>query len=52
MNEKQPKILVVRFSSLGDIVLSSPVYKNLKALNMSLTDLQESLRSIGRTPGH
>ncbi|MBR2864788.1 MAG: lipopolysaccharide heptosyltransferase II [Elusimicrobiaceae bacterium] len=31
MNEKQPKILVVRFSSLGDIVLSSPVYKNLKA---------------------
>jgi len=31
MNEKQPKILVVRLSSLGDIVLSSPVYKNLKA---------------------
>ena len=31
MNEKQPNILVVRLSSLGDIVLSSPVYKNLKA---------------------
>lgn len=31
MNEKQPKILVVRLSSLGDIVLSSPVFKNLKA---------------------
>lgn len=31
MNEKQPKILVARLSSLGDIVLSSPVYKNLKA---------------------
>lgn len=31
MNEKQPKILVVRLSSLGDIVLSSAVYKNLKA---------------------
>ena len=31
MNEKQPKILVVRLSSLGDIVLSSPVYKNIKA---------------------
>lgn len=31
MNNKQPKILVVRLSSLGDIVLSSPVYKNLKA---------------------
>lgn len=30
-NEKQPKILVVRLSSLGDIVLSSPVYKNIKA---------------------
>jgi len=29
--EKQPNILVVRFSSLGDIVLSSPVYKNIKA---------------------
>lgn len=31
MNEQQPKILVVRLSSLGDIVLSSPVFKNLKA---------------------
>lgn len=31
MNEKQSKILVVRLSSLGDIVLSSPVYKNIKA---------------------
>ena len=31
MSENQPKILVVRLSSLGDIVLSSPVYKNLKA---------------------
>lgn len=31
MNEKNPKILVVRLSSLGDIVLSSPVYKNIKA---------------------
>lgn len=31
MNEQQPKILVVRLSSLGDIVLSSPVYKNIKA---------------------
>ena len=31
MNEQQPKILVVRLSSLGDIVLSSAVYKNLKA---------------------
>ncbi|MCL2888066.1 MAG: lipopolysaccharide heptosyltransferase II [Elusimicrobia bacterium] len=30
INEK-PKILVIRLSSLGDIVLSSPVYKNLKA---------------------
>ena len=31
MNTKQqPNILVVRFSSLGDIVLSSPVYKNIK----------------------
>jgi len=30
-NEKPPKILVVRLSSLGDIVLSSPVYKNIKA---------------------
>ena len=29
--EKNPNILVVRFSSLGDIVLSSPVYKNIKA---------------------
>jgi heptosyltransferase-2 len=29
--DKQPNILVVRFSSLGDIVLSSPVYKNIKA---------------------
>ena len=29
--EKQPNILVVRLSSLGDIVLSSPVYKNIKA---------------------
>ncbi len=31
MNEKQPNILVIRLSSLGDIVLSSPVYKNIKA---------------------
>ena len=31
MNEQQPKILVIRLSSLGDIVLSSAVYKNLKA---------------------
>ena len=31
MNKKQPKILIVRLSSLGDIVLSSPVYKNIKA---------------------
>lgn len=32
MNTPQnPNILVVRFSSLGDIVLSSPVYKNIKA---------------------
>ena len=31
MNEQQPKILVMRLSSLGDIVLSSAVYKNLKA---------------------
>ncbi len=32
MNTTQkPNILVVRFSSLGDIVLSSPVYKNIKA---------------------
>lgn len=31
MNENEPKILVVRLSSLGDIVLSSPVYKNIKA---------------------
>ncbi len=31
MNDNQPKILVVRLSSLGDIVLSSPVYKNIKA---------------------
>ena len=30
MNDNQPNILVVRLSSLGDIVLSSPVYKNLK----------------------
>ena len=30
MNEKQPNILVIRLSSLGDIVLSSPVYKNIK----------------------
>ncbi len=30
-NTKQPNILVVRLSSLGDIVLSSPVYKNIKA---------------------
>ena len=29
--KKQPNILVVRLSSLGDIVLSSPVYKNIKA---------------------
>lgn len=28
---EQPNILVVRLSSLGDIVLSSPVYKNIKA---------------------
>ncbi len=25
-----PKILVVRFSSLGDVILTTPVYKNLK----------------------
>ena len=32
MNSKEnPNILVVRLSSLGDIVLSSPVYKNIKA---------------------
>ena len=32
MNTKNnPNILVVRLSSLGDIVLSSPVYKNIKA---------------------
>ncbi len=31
MNEKQPNVLVIRLSSLGDIVLSSPVYKNIKA---------------------
>ncbi len=32
MNTQQkPNILVVRLSSLGDIVLSSPVYKNIKA---------------------
>ena len=30
-NNENPKILVVRLSSLGDIVLSSPVYKNIKA---------------------
>ena len=30
-NTENPKILVVRLSSLGDIVLSSPVYKNIKA---------------------
>ena len=31
MNTKNnPNILVVRLSSLGDIVLSSPVYKNIK----------------------
>ncbi|WP_424244805.1 lipopolysaccharide heptosyltransferase II [Elusimicrobium posterum] len=30
-SDKYPKILVIRLSSLGDIVLSSPVYKNLKA---------------------
>lgn len=29
MNEPQ-KILVIRFSSLGDIILTTPVYKNLK----------------------
>ena len=29
--ENNPNILVVRLSSLGDIVLSSPVYKNIKA---------------------
>ncbi len=29
--QNNPNILVVRFSSLGDIVLSSPVYKNIKA---------------------
>ncbi len=29
--QQQPNILVVRLSSLGDIVLSSPVYKNIKA---------------------
>ena len=31
MNKQKPKILVIRLSSLGDIVLSSPVYKNIKA---------------------
>ena len=31
MKEQEPKILVIRLSSLGDIVLSSAVYKNLKA---------------------
>ena len=32
MNTQQkPNILVVRLSSLGDVVLSSPVYKNIKA---------------------
>ncbi|WP_428075894.1 lipopolysaccharide heptosyltransferase II [Candidatus Avelusimicrobium luingense] len=35
MNEnttkQKPNILVIRLSSLGDIVLSSPVYKNIKA---------------------
>ena len=30
-NEQTPNILVIRLSSLGDIVLSSPVYKNIKA---------------------
>lgn len=30
-NKENPNILVVRLSSLGDIVLSSPVYKNIKA---------------------
>ncbi|WP_428897601.1 lipopolysaccharide heptosyltransferase II [Parelusimicrobium proximum] len=29
--EQQPNILVIRLSSLGDIVLTSPVFKNLKA---------------------
>ena len=29
--QQQPNILVVRLSSLGDIVLSSPIYKNIKA---------------------
>ncbi|MBE6421328.1 MAG: lipopolysaccharide heptosyltransferase II [Elusimicrobiaceae bacterium] len=31
MNKNKPNILVIRLSSLGDIVLSSPVYKNIKA---------------------
>jgi heptosyltransferase-2 len=30
MIKKNPKILVTRFSSLGDIVLTTPVYHNLK----------------------
>src|SRR5262245_5177979 len=29
-------ILVIRFSSLGDVVLSTPIYRNLKAADPSL----------------
>jgi heptosyltransferase-2 len=31
MPDKAPKILVVRMSSLGDIILTAPVYRNIKA---------------------
>ena len=31
LTEKHPNILVIRLSSLGDIALTSPVYKNIKA---------------------
>ena len=31
LTEKQPNVLVIRLSSLGDIALTSPVYKNIKA---------------------
>ena len=31
MQTKSPKILVVRMSSLGDIILTAPVYRNIKA---------------------
>lgn len=31
MNQKEHKVLVLRLSSLGDIVLLSPVFKNIKA---------------------